>query len=147
MKSLKFFLAGILILFSAVFFSCKQDYYEDPIPERPVNFEININDPLYFTLHTMGYCYIDGKDRGVRGIILHKTQNNSYIAFERTCSYQPTSACANLDVHPSGQYLIDSCCGSTFNWQGEPIGAPAYLPLLRYQTTLNGSYLRIYNDF
>jgi hypothetical protein len=125
--------------------SCQQDFYDEPIPQLPVDFEININDPQYHALHTQGFTYVDGKNRGVRGIILYKSSNQSYVAFERTCSFQPTSACATVDVHPSGQYMMDSCCGSIFNWQGNPIAPPAYLPLLQYQTSLSGSYLRIYN--
>lgn len=141
LKNLFLFLLSINVLVS-----CEQEYYDDPIPELPVNFEININDPLYSALHTQYYAYIDGKDRGLRGIILYKISNTQYLAFERTCSFQPNSACATVDVHPTGQYMFDSCCGSIFNWNGDPINPPAYLPLLQYQTSLNGSYLRIFNN-
>jgi hypothetical protein len=135
----------LVLIFLTGLSSCEQDYYDEPIPQFPVDFEINVNDPQYHSLHTLGYTYVDGKGRGVRGIILYKNSNQHYTAFERTCSFQPTSACATVDVHPSGQYMADSCCGSIFNWQGNPIGAPAYLPLLKYETSLNGSYLRIFN--
>lgn len=134
------------ILVMALLTACENDYYDDPIPQRPLDFEVNINDPLYFNLHTLNYVYLDGLGMGVRGIILYKRGPNQYLAFERTCSFQPTDPCATLDVDPTGQFMVDACCGSVFNFNGDPIGGPAYRPLLQYQTSLNGSYLRIYND-
>jgi len=136
----------LISILAALTFSCQNDYYDDPIPQRPVDFEINVNDPLYFNLHTVNYVYLDGLGMGVRGIILYKQGNDQYLAFERTCSFQPTDPCANLDVDPSGQYIVDACCGSIFNFHGDPIGGPAVRPLLQYQTILNGNYLRIFNS-
>lgn len=136
----------LIMIFSISVQSCEDDYYDEPIPEFPVDFEINVNDPVYFNLHTLNYVYLDGIGWGVRGIILYKRGNDQYVAFERTCSFQPNNPCATVDVDPSGQYMVDACCGSIFSFTGDPMGGPAYRPLLQYQTSLNGSYLRIYNN-
>ena len=122
--------------------SCEPQFIEEPIPYVPVDFEINLNDPQFANLNTYQYVYLSGE--GVRGIILHKS-GSIYRAFEQNCTFQPYEACATVDVHPSGQYMIDTCCSSIFDWTGRPIGGPAMFPLLEYNILRNGSFLRIYN--
>lgn len=124
--------------------ACEPQFFEVPIPYVPVNIEIDINNPQFSTLNTNNYAYLNSE--GVRGIIIYKKSRNQYIAFERNCSYTPNQACATVDVHSSGLYMIDTCCSSIFDFNGDPIGGPAISPLLRYNTSLNGNFLRIYND-
>lgn len=133
-------LCGLLLIVGLP--ACEPDYYEEPIPVVPVDFTINLSDPSFFNLHSQGYVSLN---EGIRGIILYKS-GSVYRAFERNCTFQPNSACATVTVHPSGQYMHDSCCGSTFDFGGNPIGGPAYRPLYQYQTQISGSFLRIFND-
>ncbi|MFW5700219.1 MAG: hypothetical protein ACOCWM_00890, partial [Cyclobacteriaceae bacterium] len=129
-------------IFLLIFISCEPQIIEEPIPYVPVDIEVNLNNPQFATLNTYGYAYLNSE--GVRGIIIHKS-GSSYRAFERNCSFSPYEACATVDVHPSGQYMVDTCCSSIFDWSGQPIGGPAIFPLLEYLTILNGTFLRIYN--
>jgi hypothetical protein len=122
--------------------SCSPDLSDDPIP--PANFPditINLNLPEYIALRSAGnYKAISG---GVRGIILYAVNSSTYYAFERNCSYHPNEACATIDVHISGLYLNDTCCGSTFDFNGNPTGGVAWKPLRKYETFLDGSELTI----
>jgi hypothetical protein len=132
-------LAVMLLSFNA----CTPDLSDDQIPYQsfPV-IQINLNLPEYNSLRTVGgYKYIEG---GMRGIILYHQNQSSYIAYERNCSYQPNSACATVGVHSSTLYLVDDCCGSTFDFAtGQPTGGVAWRPLRQYETILSGSTLTV----
>lgn len=135
---------AVTIILTTFFTYCSPDLFDDPIPIvffQPV--EINLALPQYANLNTVGYVYVNA---GVRGIILHKKNANTYLAFERNCSYQPNQACATVDVHTSNLFLQDVCCGSTFNWDGNPTGGIAWRPLRQYQTILNGNLLTITDE-
>lgn len=124
--------------------SCGRDLSDDPIPRANFpDITINLNLQEYQSLNTTGYKAISG---GVRGIIIRK-EGSTYIAYERNCSYRPSEACATVDVHTSGLFMIDSCCGSSFNFSdGSPSGGPAWRPLNRYYTQLTGTTLTITDE-
>ena len=132
-------IALTLLLFTA---SCSSDPVDDPIPYQPFpTIVLNINLPEYVTLkNTGGYKTIDG---GVRGIIVYRQSATRYLSFERNCSYRPNEACATVEVHASGLYMHDPCCGSMFDFNGNPTGGPAWRPLRRYQTSFNGNEIFI----
>lgn len=122
---------------------CTPDLSDDDIPWQPFDvININLNLPEFIRLKMDGsYLYIDG---GVRGLILYRKNASNYITYERNCSFQPNSACATVDVHVSTLYMLCSCCSSTFDLTtGFPTGGPAWRPLRKYATSLNGSQLTI----
>jgi hypothetical protein len=124
--------------------ACNSDLQDDAIPLTPFDeIQLNLTLPDYSTLmSTGGYKAIN--TGGTRGIILYRNSNSSVVAFERNCSYQPLNACATVDIHSSGLYMHDACCGSSFRWEGgAPTGGPAWRPLVQYATSLNGSVLTI----
>ncbi|QOI96989.1 MAG: hypothetical protein HRU69_05560 [Flammeovirgaceae bacterium] len=135
--------ASVLAL--AAFLNCSPDLTDDPIP--PATFAdifINLNLPENLVLNTDGNSkYFNG---GVRGIIVHRVNASTYRAFERNCSFQPNEACATVGVHISTLYMEDSCCGSTFNFNGDPTGGPAWRPLRQYQTILSGNELTVTDE-
>jgi hypothetical protein len=144
--SARFFLnllIGLVLLFTS---SCSPELVDDPIP--PAVFDdivINLTLPEFNGLNAQGYHYIGG-NAGVRGLILHKKSPNEYLVFERNCSYQPNSACATVEVHSSTLFMQDACCGSIFNWDGNPTGGPAWRPLRQYVSYLNGTVLTITDE-
>ena len=138
------FLFSIPVLFSlGLASSCSNEPVDDPIPYQPFpDIVINLSLPEFISLSLDGgHVNTSG---GIRGIILYRENSNTYHAYERNCSYHPNDACATIEVHLSGLYMEDPCCGSIFNFpDGFPTGGVAWRPLVQYETILNGSTLTI----
>lgn len=122
----------ILLLIVASLCNCEPDFIDDPVPI--------VQFPT-FTLTISNYpsLLIDGgfiyRSEGVRGIIIYRKTNSSYLAFERNCTFRPNDVCSTIEVHSSNLYIFDPCCGSTFNFDGNPTGSPASRALRQYQTS------------
>ena len=124
---------------------CSSDNQGPGIPNVPVSEQINVNSQLYPRLRQDGgYAYLDG---GYKGIIVVRQNANLYLAFERACPYDPTATlpCGRVEVDQSNLFIIDSCCGSQFNFQGGVMTGPAVYGLRQYRTALDGSLLYISN--
>ncbi len=135
-----------IFLFSLVFISCDSQLEDDPIPVAFFDdIVVNLNFPEYIDLRRDdGVVALNEPSAGVRGIILYRQSASVYFAYERNCSFRPNEACATIDIHSSGLFLIDSCCGSTFDLSsGTPTGGPAWRPLVRYNAQIDGSLLTI----
>jgi hypothetical protein len=129
-----------------ILISCNRDLSDDPIPTQPfIDIVINLSLTENFSLQTNeGSKAISG---GVRGIIIYRVNSTTFYAYERNCSFQPSGACATVDVHSSRLFMIDTCCNSSFGFaDGNPTGGPAWRPLLRYRTQLSGQTLTITDD-
>jgi len=126
--------------------SCTPGRYDDPVPFIPfVDIVINLNLPEFIALRSDGgFVQVNG---GVRGIIVYRVNSATYLAYERNCSFRPNEACATINVHTSGLFMEDPCCGSSFNFSdGNPSGGPAWRPLVRYRTQLSGLTLTISSE-
>ncbi|WP_460925111.1 Rieske (2Fe-2S) protein [Pontibacter brevis] len=134
-------LCAFLLLFST---ACSDDNGVGPrIPEVFVDEQINVNSQLYPGLRQdNGYAYING---GYKGILVVRQHAGQYLAFERACTYDPTSTCSGVEVDASNLFIVDACCGSQFNLQGNVTGGPAVYGLRQYRTALAGSLLYISN--
>ena len=136
----------LLCLLALFLFAACNDNNQGPgIPNVPVSEQINVNSQLYPRLRQDGgYAYLDG---GYKGIIVVRQNANLYLAFERACTYDPTAAtpCGRVEVDQSNLFIIDSCCGSQFNFQGGVMTGPAVYGLRQYRTALDGSLLYITN--
>jgi hypothetical protein len=141
------FLTTFVLLSFIMVVSCKPDLTDEPIPYLSFGtIYLNLNLPEYASLKTDGgFHYYD--DAGVRGLIIYRQSASNYIAYERNCSYQPSQACATVNVHVSRLFMEDPCCGSFFEFAtGNPTSGVAWRPLNRYFTTLNGSDLTITDE-
>jgi nitrite reductase/ring-hydroxylating ferredoxin subunit len=135
-----------LWIFFIIITACAPNRSDDPVPFIPfVDIVMNLSLPEYINLRTDGgYAQLNG---GVRGIIVYRVNSSSYVAYERNCSFHPNDACATVNVHVSGLFMQDPCCGSSFNFSdGNPTGGPASRPLVRYRSQLSGSTLTISSD-
>ena len=136
---------SIILLFSIILSCGSDDRIDDPIPfEKFENIVININLPSYTSLKIDGGHVVipDGViNAGIRGIIVYRENATTYRAFEQNCSFQPQDACATVDAFAI--YMQDACCGSVFNYDGEPTGGLAWRPLGQYEVHLSGSTLTI----
>jgi hypothetical protein len=113
------------------------------IPSVPVDIRLNLSSQEAVPLRTDGGAiYLAG---GLRGIIVYRKNQDTYLAFERACTFEPEKECSIVEIDPSLLFMIDKCCGSQFDYEGFPRGGPAPAPLRRYQAFLEGHALRILN--
>lgn len=141
------YLQKISLLFLLLLSGCNPQLSDYPIPDAFFpDIIMNLNLPDYIALRSDGGVY-SIPDKGVRGILVYRKSSTSYLAYERNCSYQPNDACATVDPHSSNLFMIDSCCGTSFDFEdGVPTGGPGWRPLRRYKTFLDGSDLTIISE-
>jgi nitrite reductase/ring-hydroxylating ferredoxin subunit len=114
------------------------------VPPTLVDFNININNPAYNDLAVPGgWLYLTG---GSMGIIVYRKTIDEFVAMDRLCMYQPTQSC-RVHVDDTGIIARDTtCCGSAYViTDGSVTEGPSVLGLVRYNTTFNGTTLRIFN--
>lgn len=134
-----------LLIIAAI--GCKEKKNESPIPYAEVNISLNLNDARYMELNTIGgFLYLTANYPS-NGIIVYRKSFEEYLAFERTCTFEPLGDCCMLYIDDSFTFAEDTCCGSQFLLlDGSPLAeAPAKIPLKQYRTALDGSILHIYN--
>jgi hypothetical protein len=145
-------LAAALLLLAPLG-SCNRDQpVLEPIPTGPVNAAINLSLPGYLYLQLPGsWAFLSG---GHRGVVLVHDFNGEWYAFERTCAYQPTTACSVIQVDSNllqlrcGTYQagrFSPCCSSRYGFNGLPNGGPAPRGLGRYSVQKIGNMLYISN--
>lgn len=133
--------------------SCsKNNVNPEPIENVPVNLTLNLALPSNSHLLDPGtHLYQTG---GVKGIVVVHHLDGEYYAFDRCCSYQPSSACARVEVDSSllvfrcGESKsggFEKCCDSKFYMNGDVINGPATFGLKRYQVILDGNLLNVKN--
>ena len=106
---------------------------------------VDLSLPIYSDITTPGNSiFIEG---GVEGIIIYHGVGEEYKVYDRNCSYEPSLECSHIDSVNSG-IAYCGCCTSAFliSNTGEPINAPALLPLKEYNWSINASKtMRIFN--
>jgi nitrite reductase/ring-hydroxylating ferredoxin subunit len=129
----------LLVLFGI---SCGKN--QTQIPNVLVDITVNINNPSYMTLTAVGgYMYFSG---GSRGIVVFRSTNDEFNAFDRHCSYEPEETCGVLSVQSDNVTMKCACCASVFSlYYGSLQSGPAVQPIKRYNTTFDGTTLRVYN--
>lgn len=143
-KQFKVFIFIICSLIISKLTACKDSNRNSNIPLVEVNFYLQINDPAYINLNTVGgWEYLSG---GSRGIIVYRSSPNEFKAYDRHCTFQPTQSCALVSVDVNNITATDDCCGSTFILtDGSVTNPPAAYPLKAYQTYFDGTTLYISN--
>lgn len=120
-----------------------------------VKTQLNLNLPQYITLTSpQGFVYIP---EGNKGIVVYALPQGGYIAFDRTCSYNPANACSYVTVDRNysglrcGSYANDTtstftpCCGSKFDLNsGVALEKPASVPLKQYYTSYDEAQKILY---
>ena len=135
-------LLGIVLLTTP---SCsKNDNRHPTIPEVVVNFSINPNSTEFIELNSPGgWAYVTG---GYRGILIYRLTLNEFLAFERTCPYDPGEPGARVEVEASNVTLWCPECNSKYIMlDGSPFEGPSQYLLKQYQTTYDGNLLYVYN--
>ncbi len=133
------YLPAILVFFFVV--SCRKDNQKPEIPYVVVNIQLYPNTLDYIPVS--GWVYVTG---GYRGLIVYRMTDNDFMAYERTCPYDPDKDCARVEVESSNITAVDSCCGSQYILtDGSPIRGPSGYSLQQYRTSYDGNQLRIFN--
>lgn len=140
---------GVLALIN-----CKDDASNpnNYIPSGPVSLVLNTDLPEYYNLKSVGnYIYQPGGNRGV--IVIHNF-DDTYVAIERTCSYEPDKTCSKIYVDSTNLTLRcglfnlnkwEPCCVSRFLYNGQVSQGPAQYPLRNYSVAVNGSVITVRN--
>jgi hypothetical protein len=135
-------IGGLLVsLFLISLFSCKKDD-GDRIPEVYVRYDIS---KIEFDQNDVnGVLLVNG--HGVAGLILYKTSNNTYKAYDRCSSVDPAKKCA---VVPDESFTVtDPCSGAKFFlMDGSPAKAPAVRSLKEYRVLTTSFQIMISNDY
>ena len=100
-------MSRVLVLLAIILIiSCDGNVNVSPVPDVPVNVEVNLNDIDNVALKQLGgYIYISG---GVRGLIVYRKSQNEYKAYDRNCTFEPEKTCAVVSFHSSGFYIEDT---------------------------------------
>ena len=132
-----------LFVFLFALLSCN-DEENNNVPLTQVNINIVLDDPDYLKLKIIGgWEYVSG---GSRGIIIYRLSENDFRAYDRHCTFQPSSTCALVSVDANNITASDDCCGSSFLLQdGSVSKPPATTSLKSYNTSFDGTNLRIFN--
>ncbi len=124
--------------------SCQEENWLSPIPYVIVDTTINLSNQQFLPLRLDGgYVEILG---GYKGILIYRHNSTDYRAFEKASPHRTDEVCAYVYMDPSGLFLREGCDNSVYDFSGQASGGISQFPLQRYQTHLEGSYLRIYNQ-
>lgn len=132
-------LAASMVLWTG----CKKDK-PGGVPLNPIDISINVNNPGYADLAVPGgWIYLSG---GSLGLIVYRAGTDEFIALDRHCPYQTADLC-RVYVDDSQITARDTaCCLSAYLiTDGSVVEGPSALGLQRYNTSFNGTTLRIYN--
>ena len=124
----------LIILTPIFFFSCKQN---SPIPEVYVNFYLELNNPVFTPLNTIG-GYIVIQDEGYKGIIICRTNFDQFAVYDAACTYDPHDTWGRVVPESNGLFAKDTVCGSKFDlYYGYAQNGPATIPLKLYMAEYN----------
>ena len=114
------------------------------VPYTGVDISINVNNPAYVDIQVPGgWLYLTG---GSNGIIVYRRTLEAFTALDRHCPYQPENLCRVVVDNTEVIARDTACCHSAFLIiDGSVTEGPASIGLQQYNTTFNGTTLRIYN--
>lgn len=139
--------SAISLLFSTLFMlSCEKNNDYDEIPFAHVDFRIYPNSTMYWRLNSPGGWEKVTANDPSRGIIIYRVSENEFMAYERTCPYDPFEPEAKIDGEYFGLTVACPSCGSEYILlDGTPFERPATRPLKQYRTTYDGNSLHVFN--
>lgn len=135
------FVFGILLL-GMLFAGCGKENMV--IPNVPVKFSAPLTDPRLIRLSSTGGA-VTFENHGVAGIVIYRTTNGGYVAYDRCSTVNPEKQCAIVLDDPSFT-ATDKCSGAKYLLEdGSPAKAPAVLALKKYDTFVAGNTLHVTN--
>ena len=159
-KQSKIALFLITVLLSVLTLSCKKNK-NDVIPNVYVDFSINLNDPEFISLISVGETVTVDRftnNFGYRaagyannGIIIHRGIDE-FFAYDRTCphDYALNESAIRINIDKSSSmYAICPECKTKYGLpvNGTPIEGIGRYPLKNYKTSFDGRQLRVWNSY
>ncbi len=125
--------------------ACNTD--DNPVPERQVDFYVNINNAEFSKLQNPGgWAYVGG---GYNGIFIYNFDNTTYYAYDRACTCNYNHAPLVYDERHHLLHHADTLanCNSRYNvvLQGAVQSGDAKFPLRRYDVLVYDGRLRVVN--
>lgn len=139
LKSGKYFFLFIFLITISV--SCDK-IQDSQVPNVHVDFPINLININELTIPGNSVFF---PIEGYSGVIVYCELEDSYYAYDATCTYEISQICK---IENEGVLGTCSCCGSEFFLLGGayPASGPAAAPLKQYNVSrLNSFTLRVYN--
>lgn len=134
-------LSAVLLLM-ALLVGCGKDNLV--IPNVPVNFNMPLTDPRLIRLSSPGGAVVFS-NYGVAGIVIYRTTNGGYVAFDRCSTVNPEKLCA-VELDEPSFTVTDKCSGAKYLLEdGSPAKAPAQIALKKYNTYIAGNALHVIN--
>ena len=137
----------IMLIICIVIVGCKK---EDYFPNVSVNESVFITGEQYHWPNGNIYDFILISG-GVGGIIIVQGHNETFIAYDRGCTYENNNNNINNDciidtTSTTHIFSCTECCGSKFSIiDGSVSKGPATRGLKTYNTYFDGSHLHITN--
>jgi len=111
---------------------------QNPVPEVYVNFIVELNNPTFLPLNSVGSSiYIPYE--GNKGIIVTRSSFEKFSAYDATCTYDPEHEWGQVVIESSFISAKDTVCGSQFSLMLDGIvtDGPAGLSLTQYVADYN----------
>jgi Rieske Fe-S protein len=145
---LKTIIYKLTLLFLIMFLSsssCDKDRFD--FPYTPINLNIDLVS-LYATIGAGEYAFMYD-NYGVNGLLIRRNFDNQFFVYDRTCTYEPDFSCAVDSDTTSSLHISCPCCNSQYflDETGDAFitRGPARYPLVRYNATINGGFLWVFN--
>ncbi len=125
----------LIILIPIAFFECEKN---NPVPDVYVYFEISLYNPLYQALR-VPLSPVVIPNEGNKGIIVIQTEDQAFVAYDATCTYDPSGKWGKVVPDATGIFAKDTVCGSKFSlfYDGNVYEGPAKFPLKMYVVDYN----------
>jgi cytochrome b6-f complex iron-sulfur subunit len=127
-------LSSVAVVLSQCFGGC-QPQNNGPTAPTNVNFTLELTSPANSALNTNGGYVYNG------GVIVARTTAGTYVAVSQYCTHAGGTAVYNSN----GNDFYCPVHGSSFSTNGSVIGGPARSALVKYNTSLSGTSLRVYS--
>lgn len=133
-------LVGFLVLL--LFSSCGKE--RTNIPNIAVNYNALLTSPVLLKLSSPGGAVLIS-GHGVAGLVIYRTLNGNYVAYDRCSTVNPEKACP-VELDDPTFTVTDKCSGGKFSLEdGSPVKAPAEISLKRYTVVTGNNTIHVTN--
>ena len=125
---------GAAIFLGSCLGSCSKNNSTTVPTSGNIDITIDLTNPAFAALKTIGGYVI------TEGIIVSKTANGSYIAFQSACTHNSYP----IEFQLNNNRFYCSGHGANFNLSGVVTTGPAIKPLTPYNIQVTGNSMRIF---